>query len=244
MSESDRADRMLVKRGHYASRSAAQAAISAGLVRVNGAVIRKASHPIGMADRIEAEMVHPWVSRGGMKLAHALDVFGIDPSGRVCLDVGASTGGFTDVLLSRGARKVYAVDVGHGQLHEKLAGDRRVLCLEGTDARTLSAGVLAPAPDLIVCDASFIALEKLLAVPLSLSAPEAGLVCLFKPQFQVGRAYVGKGGLVTDKAAVQRAEEAFCDWLVGENWRVQSRTDSPITGGDGNAERLVWAKKA
>lgn len=237
----DRADRVLVELGHFESRASAQAAIAAGTVRVNGAVVTKPSQKISPADRIEAEAAHPWVSRGGVKLAHALDVFGIDPAGRHCLDVGASTGGFTDVLLSRGASSVVAVDVGRRQLHEKIAKDSRVTSLEGTDARVLTAAMVGEAPSLVVCDASFIALEKLLEVPLSLAAKGAELVTLFKPQFQVGREHVGKGGLVSDRLAVDRAEAAFCTWLEGQGWAIAGRTDSPIEGGDGNRERLVWS---
>jgi len=239
----DRADRMLVALGHYESRAAAQAAIAGGCVRVNGAVLTKASAKIGRDDRVEAGALHPWVSRGGIKLAHALDVFGIDPAGRVCLDIGASTGGFSDVLLQRGARHVVAVDVGRGQLHAKIAGDGRVTALEARDARGLTREDLPEAPSLVVCDASFIALEKLLAVPLSLAGEGADLLCLFKPQFQVGRENVGKGGIVSDRAAVARAEDAFCDWLEGQGWAVSGRADSPVLGGDGNAERLVCARR-
>ncbi|WP_233356132.1 TlyA family RNA methyltransferase [Henriciella aquimarina] len=242
MSQTDRADRLLVALGHYASRAAAQEAIAGGHVRVNGACLSKPSARIASTDRIEAAAVHPWVSRGGLKLAHALEIFGVDPAGRICLDIGASTGGFTDVLLQKGAQHVYAVDVGRGQLHEKVAADERVTALEATDARDLTREQIADAPSLIVCDASFIALEKLLAVPLSLSAEQAELVCLFKPQFQVGRAHVGKGGIVKDTAAVACAEEAFCSWLAWQGWHVTGRDDSPITGGDGNAERLVHAR--
>lgn len=244
MGRTDRADRLLVELGHFESRASAQAAIAAGLVQVNGVVIGKASQKISENDRIDAEAAHPWVSRGGVKLAHALDVFEVDPAGRHCLDVGASTGGFTDVLLSRGARSVVAVDVGRGQLHPRIANDARVTSLEATDARALTAQMLGEAPSLIVCDASFISLEKLLGVPLSLAAEGAELVTLFKPQFQVGREHVGKGGLVSDQGAVERAEAAFCDWLAEMKWAVNASTDSPIRGGDGNAERLILATKA
>ena len=233
---------MLVALGHFESRAAAQAAISAGRVAVNGVQLTKPSAKIRDTDRIEAAPAHPWVSRGGVKLAHALDLFGVNPTGRDCLDVGASTGGFTHVLLSRGASRVCAVDVGRGQLHPSLAGDERVKSLEGFDARQLTRGDIGFLPGLIVCDASFIALEKLLAVPLSLAAPGADLVCLFKPQFQVGRAHVGKGGIVTDAKAVRDAEDAFCAWLEGQGWQVIHRADSPIQGGDGNCERLVHAR--
>lgn len=241
-SKIDRADKVLVALGHFESRAAAQAAIAAGLVKVNGQVVAKAAEKIDPAAKIEAEAAHPWVSRGGVKLAHALDVFGVSVAGRVGLDIGASTGGFTDVLLTRGAAKVVAVDVGRGQLHERLRGDGRVVSLEATDARDLTAAQVAGV-DLMVCDASFISLSKLLGVPLSLVAGGAELVTLFKPQFEVGRAHIGKGGIVSDTAAGAAAEAAFVDWLSGQGWRVLARADSPITGGDGNAERLIHAKK-
>lgn len=241
MKEKDRADRLLVALGHYESRAAAQAAITAGCVRIDGQTLSKPSTQILRSSSIEASMPHPWVSRGGLKLAHALEVFGVDPAGRVCLDVGASTGGFTDVLLSKGAAHVCAVDVGRGQLHSKLAADSRVISLEATDARSLDADMIGEAPSLIVCDASFISLQKLLGAPLSLAAPGADLVTLFKPQFEVGREHIGKGGIVSDRAAAMRAEDAFCAWLEGLGWKVAGRTDSPVTGGDGNAERLISA---
>lgn len=243
MANRDRADRMLVELGHFESRAAAQAAIAGGHVRVNGSVVAKPSQKIMDTDRIEAEAAHPYVSRGGLKLAHALEVFGVDPAGCRCLDIGASTGGFTEVLLLGGAASVVAVDVGRGQLHEKITGDARVTSLEATDARSLTSDMIGEAPSLIVCDASFISLEKLLEVPLSLAEPGAELVTLFKPQFQVGRENVGKGGLVSDTAAVERAEAAFCEWLAQMKWAVSARTDSPIKGGDGNAERLIHAVK-
>ena len=240
----DRADKVLVRLGHFSSRSAAQAAIAAGLVTISGRVIGKSSEKVSIKAKITAQAAHPWVSRGGVKLTHALDVFELDVSGLHCLDVGASTGGFTQVLLARGARSVVAVDVGHAQLHELVAGDTRVVSLEGKDARALTAADLGEAPDLVVCDASFISLSKLLAVPLSLASETARLITLFKPQFEVGRAHVGKGGIVRDRAAVQTAEAAFVDWLHGQGWRTEARTDSPITGGGGNAERLLLAVRA
>lgn len=236
----DRADKILVALGHFESRSAAQAAIAAGTVRVSGRVLSKPSEKISSTARIEAKPEHPWVSRAGLKLAHALDVFDVDPSGAHGLDVGASTGGFTEVLLANGAESVVAVDVGRDQLHPKLREDARINSLEATDARQLTAAQVG-SPDLIVCDASFISLHKLLAVPLSLANAGAKLIALFKPQFEVGRAHVGKGGIVTDTAATERAEAAFVDWLADQGWIVQARADSPIKGGDGNAERLIYA---
>lgn len=236
----DRADKVLVALGHFESRSAAQAAIAAGLVVVSGRVLKKPSEKIGMDQRIEAERAHPWVSRAGLKLDHGLNVFGVDVAGAQCLDVGASTGGFTEVLLSRGAASVVAVDVGRDQLHERVREDDRVTSLEGQDARDLTADMVG-APSVVVCDASFISLHKLLAVPLGLAAAGARLVTLFKPQFEVGRENIGKGGIVSDTAAVARAEEAFVAWLSAQGWRVEGSADSPIRGGDGNAERLVFA---
>ena len=240
--KTDRADKVLVALGHFESRSAAQAAIAAGRVKVSGKVLAKPSEKIGFDQRIEAELAHPWVSRAGLKLAHGLDVFGVDVAGLHCLDIGASTGGFTEVLLSRGAASVIAIDVGRDQLHARLRNDPRVVSLEGTDARNLTRDMVGE-PVILVCDASFISLHKLLEVPLGLAGEGAQLVTLFKPQFEVGREYVGKGGIVSDAAAVARAEAAFVSWLSARGWRVEAQTDSPITGGDGNAERLIFAVK-
>ena len=239
----DRADKVLVALGHFDSRSAAQAAIAAGKVMVSGKVLKKASEKITPDVRIKAEPEHPWVSRAGLKLVHALETFEINPSGAHCLDVGASTGGFTEVLLARGAASVIAVDVGRDQLHARLQGDPRVTSLEATDARGLTAETVQTPPQLIVCDASFISLHKLLAVPLSLAADQATLMALFKPQFEVGRENVGKGGIVTDRAAITRAEQGLVDWLAAQGWQVRGQTDSPIKGGDGNAERLIFAER-
>ncbi len=240
----ERIDKVLVALGHFDSRASAQAAIAAGKVRVGGRVVSKPSEQVSTKAKIEAEAEHPWVSRAGLKLAHALNVFGVDPSDWSCLDVGASTGGFTDVLLTHGARTVVAVDVGRDQLHPKLGQDDRVTSFEGTDARHLTADLIGTPPRLIVCDASFISLHKLLSVPLSLAAEEAQLIALFKPQFEVGREHIGKGGIVRDAAATAQAELAFVDWLAAQGWQVQGRADSPIKGGDGNAERLIYAKRA
>lgn len=240
----DRADKILVALGHFESRSAAQAAIAAGNVSVSGRVVRKPSEKISMSASIIAEAEHPWVSRAGMKLAGALEVFGVDPSELHCLDVGASTGGFTEVLLARGASSVVAVDVGRDQLHARLRSDPRVKSLEATDARKLTPEMLGQAPQLVVCDASFISLHKLLSKPLSLAAADAQFIALFKPQFEVGREHIGKGGIVNDAAASERAEQVFVDWLAEQGWRVRARADSPIKGGDGNAERLVYAVRA
>lgn len=240
----DRADKVLVSLGHFETRSAAQAAIAAGTVRVKGRALAKASEKISSSDKIHAEPAHPWVSRAGLKLAFALSEFAVDPAGLHCLDVGASTGGFSDVLLAGGARSVVSVDVGRNQIHQRIAADPRVTSLEQTDARHLTAELLGSPPDLIVCDASFISLHKLLPVPLSLAAPTAALIALFKPQFEVGPDFVGKGGIVTDPSAVQRAETDFIRWLERLGWRVRAVADSPIKGGDGNAERLISASRS
>jgi 23S rRNA (cytidine1920-2'-O)/16S rRNA (cytidine1409-2'-O)-methyltransferase len=185
---------------------------------------------------------HPWASRGGLKLAHALDHFGIDPTGRICLDVGASTGGFTDVLLARGAAKVYAVDVGRGQLAWKLRQDPRVVLREGLNARHLTREQLPEAPSLIVCDASFIGLATVLSAPLALAAADAELVALIKPQFEVGREGVGKGGIVRDPALREAACARVAEWLGQQpGWRVRGVVESPITGAEGNVEYLIAA---
>ena len=240
----DRIDRTLVKLGLFESRASARAAIEAGRVRVDGVTITKPAQEISEDAVIEAEPVHPYVSRGGLKLVHALEAFGVDPAGRRCLDIGASTGGFTEVLLLAGAAHVVAVDVGRGQLHPRIAGEARVTNHEATDARSLTADMLGEAPSLLVCDASFISLEKLLEVPLSLAAPAADFVGLFKPQFQVGRKNVGRGGIVTDLAAADAAAEQFDAWMNEKGWPIHAWTASPISGGDGNAERLFHAVKA
>lgn len=237
-----RADKHLVEHGYFETRAQAQAAIAAGLVRVNGRAITKASAKIPDGARIEAEPAHPYVSRAALKLVAGLEAFAVDPAGLDCLDVGASTGGFTQVLLERGAAFVAAVDVGRGQLHAGLREDPRVASLEATDARTLTLERIGGrAPALVVCDASFIALEKVLPVPLSLAAPGARLVALFKPQFEVGRAHVGKGGIVTDLAAVGAAREKARAFLEGAGFEIVGETESPITGGDGNREYLIGA---
>jgi 23S rRNA (cytidine1920-2'-O)/16S rRNA (cytidine1409-2'-O)-methyltransferase len=240
---SRRLDVELVQRGLAPSRAQAREAIETGKVTVNGVLATKAGQVVSDSALIEAIPLHPWVSRGGIKLAHALDVFKVDPAGRHCLDIGSSTGGFTDVLLSRGARRVVAVDVGSGQLHPRLRDDPRVISLETTDARSLAPDAIIEPPTLLVCDASFIGLAKLLAVPLSLAAPDARLVALFKPQFEVGRENIGKGGIVTDLAATDAAAQALTAWLDQAGWAVRAWTDSPIAGGDGNRERLFLAAR-
>ena len=223
-----RADKLLVSLGLFDSRASARAAIEAGNVTAGGVVVTKPSQMLSRDDRIEAQPAHPYVSRGGLKLAHGLSAFGVDPAGRVCLDIGASTGGFTDVLLRAGATHVVAVDVGRGQLHSSLSDEDGVTSLEAQDARTLTGEMLGDTPSLLVCDASFIALEKLLAVPLSLAAERAEIVGLFKPQFQVGRENIGKGGLVTDSEKADLAADVFAEWMAGQGWPEELSTkDQP-----------------
>ena len=239
-SERRRLDVELVQRGLAPTR--AREAIEAGKVSVDGVVATKPGQLVGAAALIAAEAAHPWVSRGGLKLDHALTEFGVDPSDRHCLDLGSSTGGFTDVLLARGARRVVAIDVGVGQLHPRLRADPRVVSHESTDARNLDAVLVIEPPTLIVCDASFIGLAKLLGRPLELAAPQATVVALFKPQFEVGPANVGKGGIVSDASAMTAAAEELERWLAKAGWPVSGWTDSPITGADGNRERLFVAR--
>ena len=187
---------------------------------------------------------HPWVSRGGIKLDHGLTHFGFDVTGAIALDVGASTGGFTDVLLSRGAAKVYAVDVGTNQLAWKLRQDPRVIVHEQTNARNLTSEIIPQPVDIIVCDASFIGLAKVLEAPLKLAKPGARLVALVKPQFEAGREEVGKGGVVRDEAVHQRVCDEAATWVESQGWRVLGLTESPITGPEGNKEFLLAAEKA
>ena len=186
---------------------------------------------------------HPWVSRGGIKLAHGLDFFGFDVTGAVALDVGSSTGGFTDVLLSRGAAKVYAVDVGTNQLAWKLRQDSRVVVLEQTNARHLTSEEIPEAIDIITCDASFISLSKVLETPLKFAKAGATLVALVKPQFEAGREEVGKGGVVRDPAVHERVCAAAVEWVASQGWRVLGVTESPITGPEGTVEFLLGARK-
>jgi 23S rRNA (cytidine1920-2'-O)/16S rRNA (cytidine1409-2'-O)-methyltransferase len=240
-----RLDVALVERGLADSRAKAQALILAGVVYSGERRLDKPGLAIAGDLPIELRgQDHPWVSRGGLKLAHALDHFAIDPAGGTWLDIGASTGGFTDVLLARGAAKVYAVDVGHGQLAWKLRQDPRVVVLERTNARHLALADIPDALDGIVCDASFIGLEVILPAPLALTAPAALLVALIKPQFEVGPAQVGKGGIVRDPDLHREVCARIADWLGRQpGWTVLGIIDSPITGADGNREFLIAAKR-
>jgi 23S rRNA (cytidine1920-2'-O)/16S rRNA (cytidine1409-2'-O)-methyltransferase len=239
-----RLDRILVERGLAVTRSRAADLIRLGAVSVEGRPALKPGALIEPGARLMVEaQASPFVSRGGLKLAAALDAFGLDPKGLVALDVGASTGGFTEVLLARGAKRVFAVDVGRDQLHDKLREDRRVVVLEGTDARALDAAVIDGPVGAIVADVSFISLTKALPEALKLAAPGAWLVALVKPQFEVGRDAVGKGGIVRDAQARARAVaevRAFIDATPG--WNVFAEMPSPIPGGSGNEEVLIGAR--
>jgi 23S rRNA (cytidine1920-2'-O)/16S rRNA (cytidine1409-2'-O)-methyltransferase len=239
-----RADQMLVDRGLAESRTRAQALIMAGLVFTGDRKVEKAGQPLATDVTIDVRgRDHPWVSRGGIKLAHALEHFGWNVIGAVAIDVGSSTGGFTDVLLTRGAARVYAVDSGTNQLAWKLRQDPRVVVHEQTSARIL-APVHIPEPiDLVVCDASFIGLAKVLDRPLSFTAPGARLIALIKPQFEAGREEVGKGGVVRDPAVHARVCTGVRDWLEGIGWRVEGIVESPITGPEGNIEFLIAAHR-
>ena len=240
-----RVDQMLVDRGLAESRTRAQALVMAGLVFAGERKVDKPGQTL--ADDVALEVRgrdHPWVSRGGIKLAHGLDHFGWDVTGAVAIDVGSSTGGFTDVLLSRGATRVYAVDSGTNQLAWKLRQDPRVVVHEQTSARLLTA-VHVPEPiDLVVCDASFIGLAKVLEVPLGLVRPGGRVLALIKPQFEAGRAEVGKGGVVRDSAVHVRVCAEIVAWLEQGGWQVEGVVESPITGPEGNIEFLVAAVRA
>ena len=235
---------MLVDRGLAESRTRAQALVMAGLVFAGDRKVEKPGQPL--ADDVILDVRgrdHPWVSRGGIKLAHGLDHAGWDVSGAVAIDVGSSTGGFTDVLLTRGAARVYAVDSGTNQLAWKLRQDPRVIVHEQTSARILTPAHIPEPVDLIVCDASFIGLAKVLEVPLSFARPPARAMALIKPQFEAGRAEVGKGGVVRDQSVRDRVCAEVADWFAATGWRVDSVVESPITGPEGNVEYLIAAHR-
>lgn len=238
-----RADQLLVARGLMPSRARAQAEILAGHVKADGAVVRKPSDAISEGADIAVEGANPYVSRGALKLIAALDAFSIDVSGAHVLDLGASTGGFTQVALERGARHVTAVDVGHGQLHPSLARDPRVIAIEGLNARDLTAAHLREPPGAIVADVSFISLTLALPPALALAAPRAHLIALIKPQFEAGRANLGKGGVVKDPQVHNDVCERIRTFLENAGWRVLGLIDSPLLGGDGNKEFLIGARR-
>jgi len=236
----DRIDRLLVERGLFESRAKAQAAIAAGLVTANAEPVRKASEEIAVDAALSATPAHPYVSRGGVKLAAALDHFGFNPKGRVCLDVGASTGGFTQVLLERRARRVYAIDVGRAQLHESLRGRPEVISFEETDIRACTPARFRETPNFVAIDVSFISLKLVLPPALKLVAHRTQVVALIKPQFEVGPAKAKKG-IVRDAALHAAVCEDISAFVTGLGWRVVGIIPSPIAGGDGNAEFLLGA---
>ena len=239
-----RADQLLVSRGLAESRTRAQALIMAGAVFSGERKLAKPGDLLAEDAPLEVRgKDHPWVSRGGVKLDHGLTHFGFDVAGAVALDVGASTGGFTDVLLSRGAARVYAVDVGTNQLAWKLRQDPRVIVHEQTNARILDRGLIPQEIDMIVCDASFIGLSKVLEAPLKLARAGAKLIALIKPQFEAGREEVGKGGVVRDPAVHERVCAEAAAWVRSQGWTVLGVTPSPITGPEGNVEFLLGAQK-
>jgi 23S rRNA (cytidine1920-2'-O)/16S rRNA (cytidine1409-2'-O)-methyltransferase len=240
-----RADKLLVDRGLVETRAKAQALIMAGKVYSGDRRIAKAGDTLPEDAPLELKgQDHPWVSRGGLKLAHALSEFSLDPKDAVAIDVGASTGGFTDVLLAHGATKVYAVDVGHGQLAWKLRTDPRVVVLERTNARHLTAEQIPEPVDWVVCDASFIGLEIVLPAALALAKPQAIAVALIKPQFEVGPDRVGKGGVVRDPALHQEVCERIRCWFARQlGWSVIGVTESPVLGPEGNREFLIAARR-
>ncbi|MEO7239820.1 MAG: TlyA family RNA methyltransferase [Sphingomicrobium sp.] len=239
-----RADQMLVSRGLADSRTRGQALILAGIVFSGERKLHKAGEQLAADAPLEVRgRDHPWVSRGGVKLEHGLTHFGFEVTGAVALDVGSSTGGFTDVLLSRGAARVYAIDVGTNQLAWKLRQDLRVIVHEQTNARTLDRTIVPQPVDIVVCDASFIALAKVLPAALGLARPGARLVALIKPQFEAGRAEIGKGGVVRDPAVHARVCAAAKDWVAEQGWSVLGVEPSPITGPEGNVEFLLGAIK-
>jgi 23S rRNA (cytidine1920-2'-O)/16S rRNA (cytidine1409-2'-O)-methyltransferase len=238
-----RADQLLVERGLTESRSRAQALIMAGKVFSGERRIAKAGELLGPGAALEIRgQDHPWVSRGGLKLDHALRHFGLSPAGRICLDIGASTGGFTDVLLAHGAAKVHAVDVGHGQLAWKLRNDPRVVVHERTNARMLDRDIIVDPVEALVCDASFIGLATVLPAGLALCVPNAWAVALIKPQFEAGPRLVGKGGVVRNPAVHADVCSRIAAWWGGlPGWAVAGITESPITGPEGNKEFLIAA---
>ena len=239
-----RIDQLLVERGLAESRARAQALVMAGLVFAGDKRIDKPGQQLAPEAEVEVRgRDHPWVGRGGIKLAHAIEHFGLDPAGAVAMDIGSSTGGFTEVLLAKGAAHVFAVDVGTNQLAWKLRQDPRVTVLEQTNARSLTAAQIDRPCDWVVCDASFIGLAKVLEVPLSLAGPRCRLVALIKPQFEVRREEVGKGGIVRDPVLHARVCDEVRTWLEADGWRIEGIAESPITGSEGNVEFLVSAAR-
>jgi 23S rRNA (cytidine1920-2'-O)/16S rRNA (cytidine1409-2'-O)-methyltransferase len=242
MTDRERADRLLVARGLFESRARAQAAIAAGLVTADGMPVRRASDEISTTAVIAAEAEHPYVSRGGVKLAAALDEFALDVTGRICLDVGASTGGFTEVLLERGARCVFAIDVGSRQLHERLRGRADIISLEQTDIRALDPTRLPEPPNFATVDVSFISLKLVLPAVSSLLAPHAKILALIKPQFEAERRY-SKKGIIRDEAVHKMVCEDIGAFIASLGWQVGGGAPSAILGGDGNREFFIEAER-
>ena len=240
MTARERADRLLVARGLFDSRAKAQAAIAAGLVTADDRPVRKPSDGIPLDAKLTAEPAFPWVSRGGVKLAHALNRLGIEVAGHVCLDVGASTGGFTEVLIAKGARRVYAVDVGRGQLHASLRDRPEIVSLEETDIRSLDPGRMEP-PDVVVVDVSFISLKHVLPAAVRLAAPRTDLVALVKPQFELRRSDLKKG-VVRDPALHAAVCAEIAAFVTSLGYDVIATFPSPIEGGDGNREFFIGAR--
>jgi len=245
MAERKRVDQLLVDRGLVESRARAQAMVLAGLVYSGDRRVEKPGTPVAEDYPLTLKgQDHPWVSRGGLKLAHAIETFAIDPAGKIAIDVGASTGGFTDVLLTHGAARVYAVDVGHGQLAWKLRTDPRVVVMERTNARHLTQAEIPELVDMVVCDASFIGLETVLPAALDLTRPGAVLAALIKPQFEVGKGRVGKGGVVREPELHQEVCDRIRDWLSARpGWQVEGISESPIQGPEGNREFLIVGRR-
>lgn len=245
MGERTRLDQALEARGLLPSRARARDAVLRGTVRVNGVVASKPHQPVGAADVVTLEdPAAGYVSRAALKLIAGLDAGGIAVAGRTCLDLGASTGGFTQVLLERGATKVFAVDVGHNQLHERLRGESRVISLEGVNGRDLDRGLIPDQIDLLVSDVSFVSVTKVIGPGLALCAEQAEAVILVKPQFEVGRDHIGKGGIVTDLDAIARARADIVAFMQTEGWALVGEVPSPIAGGDGNRETVgVFRRK-
>jgi len=242
MTSRQRADRLLVSRGLFESRTLAQAAINAGLVAADGILVRKASQEISANAALVAARPHPYVSRGGIKLAAALDHYRVDVTGRVCLDVGASTGGFSEVLLLRGAKRVYAVDVGHGQLHASLRGHCEIVSLEKTDIRSLEPSRLVEPPDLATVDVSFISLKLVLPAIAELLQSTATIIALIKPQYEVARREAKKGIVRSESARASACQEIAASFR-SQGWLVRDAIPSPILGGDGNVEYLIEAER-
>ena len=240
MSERIRLDLALEQHGLLPSRARARDAILRGTVTINGVTAPRPHQMVGPADTLAlSDPAANYVSRAALKLVAGLDAGGIDPNGKTCLDVGASTGGFTQVLMERGATRIYAVDVGHGQLHPRLKGSDRVTGMEGVNARDLTPDLITEPIDLLVSDISFVSVTKVLAAPLALCTPNANAVILFKPQFEVGRQNIGKGGIVTDRAAIDTALAGVIAFVEAQGFRHRLSVPSPIAGGDGNHEIVL-----